>query len=377
MSLSRRWFSSMQPKGIKLSKSFLEVSGPETSKFLQGLCSNDVSQLKVTGDSLAVAFFNPKGRILATAILHYFKPTIGENDTIHNEEHIVIETSDFYMKTLAQHLPKFKLRSKVKISTAQVEVLFSPHIPLSPIALPVIPIENYFLSSLDPRIPNFGCKYLRCLSGTDDSNALLNTTNSDAWYNRYKILHGIADGVEVNNRIPLECNLDLLKYISFSKGCYVGQELTARTKFKGIVRKRLIPFLVRRNWHQPTEAFQALDIHTMTQLLNEPFQSDLEVSSRIKIGDKVIVSSSPSSYETTPSSSTSSKQQEIGEVISLSEDNSMGFIMAQLEELQQFKTISHHPYFSLLSMNASNESELEKSVIEDQIVLFRPTWWDI
>jgi len=55
----------------------------------------------------------------------------------------------------------------------------------------------------------------------------------------------------------------------------------------------------------------------------------------------------------------------------------MGFIMAQLEELQQFKTISHHPYFSLLSMNASNESELEKSVIEDQIVLFRPTWWDI
>lgn len=45
-------------------------------------------------------------------------------------------------------------------------------------------------------------------------------------------MHGVADGPEVHGRIPLECNLDLLHYISFAKGCYVGQELTARTKFK-------------------------------------------------------------------------------------------------------------------------------------------------
>jgi folate-binding protein YgfZ len=45
-------------------------------------------------------------------------------------------------------------------------------------------------------------------------------------------VHGVVDGRAVHNRIPLECNLDLLHYISFAKGCYVGQELTARTKFK-------------------------------------------------------------------------------------------------------------------------------------------------
>ena len=43
--------------------------------------------------------------------------------------------------------------------------------------------------------------------------------------------------------IPLEYNLDGLNGISFTKGCYVGQELMARTHFKGVVRKRLAPFV--------------------------------------------------------------------------------------------------------------------------------------
>lgn len=51
-------------------------------------------------------------------------------------------------------------------------------------------------------------------------------------YDIYRIIHGIAEGPEIFNNIPLECNLDFLNYIGFSKGCYVGQELIARTKFK-------------------------------------------------------------------------------------------------------------------------------------------------
>jgi len=41
--------------------------------------------------------------------------------------------------------------------------------------------------------------------------------------------------------MPLECNLDLFRGVCFSKGCYIGQELTARTHHRGVVRKRLIP----------------------------------------------------------------------------------------------------------------------------------------
>lgn len=58
-----------------------------------------------------------------------------------------------------------------------------------------------------------------------------------------RMFHGVAEGADLVDSIPLESNLDLLGSISFSKGCYVGQELTARTQFKGFIRKRLLPVL--------------------------------------------------------------------------------------------------------------------------------------
>ena len=51
-------------------------------------------------------------------------------------------------------------------------------------------------------------------------------------YNSMLLSNGIIEGKELENRIPLECNLDLLHSIDFNKGCYVGQELTARTKYQ-------------------------------------------------------------------------------------------------------------------------------------------------
>ena len=51
----------------------------------------------------------------------------------------------------------------------------------------------------------------------------------------------MPEGTDMNGLIPLECNLDSLNGISFDKGCYVGQELTARTHFTGLVRKLCYP----------------------------------------------------------------------------------------------------------------------------------------
>lgn len=52
-------------------------------------------------------------------------------------------------------------------------------------------------------------------------------------YSRWRIMHGLAEGaVELSGGIPLESNLDILNGISFAKGCYTGQELIARTKYK-------------------------------------------------------------------------------------------------------------------------------------------------
>ena len=105
---------------------------------------------------------------------------------------------------------------------------------------------NEILSVDDPRVASFGTRHLlryvdgRGDDGGKDASLTENTIqheehanfSSDASYHRLRLLYGLVEGPEISNRIPLECNLDLLNYIDFSKGCYVGQELTARTKFK-------------------------------------------------------------------------------------------------------------------------------------------------
>ena len=63
-------------------------------------------------------------------------------------------------------------------------------------------------------------------------------------YEVLRRLSGIAEGSEITGKTPIECNQEFLNAISFSKGCYLGQELTARTNFTGVIRKRVIPVII-------------------------------------------------------------------------------------------------------------------------------------
>jgi folate-binding protein YgfZ len=56
--------------------------------------------------------------------------------------------------------------------------------------------------------------------------------SSRARYSQYRYFYGLIEGSEATDQIPMEANMDFLNYISYSKGCYIGQELIARTKYK-------------------------------------------------------------------------------------------------------------------------------------------------
>lgn len=81
---------------------------------------------------------------------------------------------------------------------------------------------------------------------------------------------------ELGDGIPLESNLELLHGVSFRKGCYVGQELTARTQFKGNVRKRFVPVaLVPSSNQDVVKALSELAFQRFDAPAHEPLRQYL------------------------------------------------------------------------------------------------------
>lgn len=267
-------------------RSFVEVQGKDTIKFLQGLCTNDLNTF--TEDCKAAAFLTPKGRIMTSALLYKHSKPDGVPS-------ILLETHSKHSTDLVNYLKQYKLRSKVTISSV-------PNLQCHLLDEGDNPDEwknqnpNCVLYATDPRFEGARKRAIVLGDGSDN-----NSSTSTSWYSEYEIDHGMTDGPAIANRIPLECNLDLLNYISFHKGCYVGQELTARTKFKGLVRKRLFPFTISSG-------------------------TDLEVGAKVfKSGE---------SYE-------SSKIKPVGEIVHTNESKTRGLAMVNLDAVSaNDKTIS-------------------------------------
>ena len=72
----------------------------------------------------------------------------------------------------------------------------------------------------------------------------MNKSFSSNWYDLIRYKFCIPEGtseIEMNATIPLEINLDLFGGISFEKGCFIGQEVNARIKYKGLVKRKYVP----------------------------------------------------------------------------------------------------------------------------------------
>lgn len=132
--------------------------------------------------------------------------------------------------SLVGYLRTYKLRSAVSIDVIhdKFSLLSLPSDPRaispSPRPPPAQPVTR-LLSTQDPRSGIFGERIL-CQGSVSSEDRVSRE------YRVWRQLLGVAEGPELVDHIPLEANLDLLGYVSFTKGCYIGQELTARTKFK-------------------------------------------------------------------------------------------------------------------------------------------------
>lgn len=229
---------------FSLNRSLIRCRGThgEASDFLQGLVTNDVRLLN-NSKCLYALFLNKFGRILYDSII--YKLPVDRGD----EENFLIECDEQVANSLMRHLKLYRIRRKVDILLTDEFRLWC----LDTLNSDNVKESKDLLTFVDPRVKELG---LRIITSADTNlrESLKtdvvgsNATHCDYIIHRYKF--GIGEGIVdllPEKAFPLECNADFMNGVSFHKGCYIGQELTARTHHTGVVRKRLMPLIFENN----------------------------------------------------------------------------------------------------------------------------------
>jgi len=240
------------------------VQGAEAAPFLQGLVTNDINPL-VEDDrkSLYCAFLNTGGRVLFDAII----------SKTENEGEFLLDVDSAVAKVVKKHLSLYKVRRKIAINMLEdhnVHAVFpdveggdeghTGHRLVTRSSEPgstfcdggevltalSLPGESPALP--DPRVPALG--YRLILPASQDPLQVLPESVQPCHSSRFTQLRyqlGVAEGsleTPLGKSLPLEYNLDYMHGVSFHKGCYIGQELTARTHHTGVIRKRILPLIL-------------------------------------------------------------------------------------------------------------------------------------
>ena len=224
---------------VKLSKrGLITVGGPDRKEFLQGLISNDIEQVSPER-AIWAALLTAQGKYL-----HDF--FIVEIDDV-----FYLDCEAERLMDLGQRLSRFKLRAEVDLGIADGFGVWACY-GTEALARADLESEPGIAKSLaegtvycDPRISDIGARAVLSVKSAGAYWQKLGIEpGSAADYDRLRISLGLPDGsrdMVVEKAILLENNFDPLHGVDWNKGCYVGQELTARTKYRGLIKKRLIP----------------------------------------------------------------------------------------------------------------------------------------
>lgn len=209
--------SQKQTRIIRLiDRSLLRITGVDSFSFLQNLVTNDMRLVQGAPDALLYScLLSPQGQILHD----FFIFSDGASG-------FYIDCDSGQKEALIQRLNLYKLRTKVDIQHANEFFVFYDLDPA---------LNN--LCFADPRLTDLGYRvYSKEMLSQDTSG-----------YDDFCISYGvpIASAMKLGKDYISDLNLDLLNAVSFEKGCFVGQELTARVHHRGLVKRRL--FIINGN----------------------------------------------------------------------------------------------------------------------------------
>ena len=236
-------YAVLQDRGV------LEIGGADRREFLQGLISNDTRKL-TPARALYAAFLTPQGKYLHD----FFLAELGET--------LLLDGERARLADLKRRLSIYKLRAKVTIEDASEKFVVAAAFGADALGKLGLAAEAAAATSfadgiayVDPRLAALGARLLLpTASGTTDLDAKGFARTDAAAYDRLRLSLGIPDGsrdLAVEKAILLEAGFDELHGVDWDKGCYIGQELTARTKYRALIKKRLMPVRVEGPLPEP------------------------------------------------------------------------------------------------------------------------------
>lgn len=233
----------------------LAVSGTDATSFLQNLISNDVNRVDADHTIYAM-LLTPQGKFLHD----FFVAMHPENDNA-----FVIEAEAERIDDLEKRLSMYRLRADVSLERVGEE--WSVVAAFGSNAAQALGLDASEGASgrvaggvafVDPRLQTLGLRLIgprEAITRHLDEAGFKRTEPAE--YEHLRLSLGVPAGgrdILIEKSFPLECNLDELNAIDYEKGCYVGQELTARTHYRANLRKRLVPIRLQGPLPEPGAA---------------------------------------------------------------------------------------------------------------------------
>jgi folate-binding protein YgfZ len=215
-------------------KGFISIKGEDSIDFIQNIISNNIKNV-TDNNCIFSSLLTPQGKFLFEFIILKIK------------NNFLIECNNELIKELSNKLFNYKLRSKVEIkiedNLISIDIPFAKFKNLNINKLNLINYKNYIIFE-DPRIKNTLARAVIEKSKIKDFLSDVNIELSDEKYLLEKKLFNLGipskDIIKLQNEIfSLEANFLELNGIDQKKGCYIGQENTARMYLKNKVNKRL------------------------------------------------------------------------------------------------------------------------------------------
>ncbi len=202
-------------------RSIIKITGEDKFKFLQGLLSNDLNKLE-PNQALYACMLTPQSKYFADFFLYSHQASI------------LLDVPALRQEEILKKLNLYKLRSAIALTPCPEYKI------VAFLAEQDISLLNEIIFN-DPRSTKLGMRGFIPESNLEEVTK--NLTHDQNAYDQARIANFIAEGEK--DLIPghsflLEYGLDKLNAIDYKKGCYVGQELVARTHYRGTIRKEIV-----------------------------------------------------------------------------------------------------------------------------------------